>query len=131
MQREAYDNNTTLNSKDLIESLTHPGFLKMASSNVEYGLSEIWKDVSVNAYVKSLQKYYPFITVDHIGISKSGVRALAMDHEGMVEDFVFEVVQDGKILHVRNAPSPAATACLVIGDAVEKRAMEVFGEIHV
>ena len=40
--------------------------------------------------------------------------------------------QDGKILHVRNAPSPAAaTACLVIGDAVEKRAMEVFGEIHV
>ena len=72
----------------------------------------------------ALRKYMPSLKAEHIGGRKSGVRALAMDEDGMLDDFVFEAVGPN-VLHVRNAPSPAATASLAIGDGVADKAEEV------
>lgn len=81
---------------------------------------------TLNRYVAALQKYVPEMHVDMISGRYAGVRALAMDNDGMIDDFVFEAVEN-RILNVRNAPSPAATASLSIGEGVARKAAEVWG----
>ena len=112
--------------RDVKDILKHRGLQKLAMNNISFGLSEMWRDVNVRAYVSALQKYVPEMHVDMISDRYSGVRALAMDEEGMIDDFVFEAVE-GRILNVRNAPSPAATASLSIGEGVATKAAEVWG----
>jgi L-2-hydroxyglutarate oxidase LhgO len=77
----------------------------------------MYRDVVRSAYVKALQRYIPEMQVEDTLPGPSGVRAQAMNANGsMVDDFVFEG-SDG-ILHVRNAPSPAATSSLAIGNYI-------------
>lgn len=113
---------------DMIDIVQHRGLRKMALENVRFGLTELWRDINVHAYVRALNKFMPSLDSSMISGRYSGVRALAMDNNGMVDDFVFEAVEDC-ILNVRNAPSPAATASLSIGEGVADKATEVWGEI--
>jgi L-2-hydroxyglutarate oxidase LhgO len=114
--REGY-NFTTVNTKDLVESLTYSGFIKLAAKHMSVGLGEMYRDVVRGAYVKALQRYIPELQVEDTLPGPSGVRAQAMNPDGsMVDDFIFEGA-DG-ILHVRNAPSPAATSSLAIGSYI-------------
>ena len=105
---------TKINLRDLAESLTYPGFIKLASKYMSVGMGEMYRDLVRSAYVKALQRYIPELTVDDTLPGPSGVRAQAMNADGsMVDDFVFEGSEG--VVHVRNAPSPAATSSLAIG----------------
>ena len=81
---------------------------------------EIWRSVSRNEFCRSLQKLVPEICEQDLEAGSAGVRAQAMSSDGsLVEDFSF--VEEPGILHVVNAPSPAATASLAIGEYVARR----------
>jgi L-2-hydroxyglutarate oxidase LhgO len=105
---------TTINPGDLLETLTYPGFIKLASKYFATGMGEMYRDILRSAYVKALQRYIPELKVEDTLPGPSGVRAQAMMADGtQVDDFVFE--GHGTTMHVRNAPSPAATSSLAIG----------------
>ncbi|HET7814743.1 MAG TPA: L-2-hydroxyglutarate oxidase, partial [Candidatus Baltobacteraceae bacterium] len=111
--REGYSF-TTINLGDLMESLTYSGFIKLAGKYMSIGMGEMYRDVVRSAYVKALQRYIPDLKVEDTLPGPSGVRAQAMNADGsMVDDFVFEGSEG--VVHVRNAPSPAATSSLAIG----------------
>jgi L-2-hydroxyglutarate oxidase LhgO len=111
--REGY-NFWDINPPELWDALTYPGFFKLATKYWRVGATEMYRDLVTSAYVQALQRYIPALTPDDTLPGPSGVRAQAMAADGsMVDDFVFEG-SDG-IVHVRNAPSPAATSSLAIG----------------
>jgi len=123
--REGY-NFTTINIGDLFESLTYSGFIKLAGKYMSIGMGEMYRDVVRGAYVKALQRYLPELKVEDTLPGPSGVRAQAMNADGsMVDDFVFEGSEG--VVHVRNAPSPAATSSLAIGAYVADDADRRFG----
>lgn len=114
--REGY-NFTTINLPDLIESLTYPGFVKLAGKYLSIGMGEMYRDLVRSAYVKALQRYIPELRVEDTLPGPSGVRAQAMNADGsMVDDFVIESTDS--VMNVRNAPSPAATSSLAIGSYI-------------
>jgi (S)-2-hydroxyglutarate dehydrogenase len=111
-----------LNPRDIAESITYPGFLRLARANLRYGLGEVWRSVSKRAFVSTLQKLVPEVRAEHLERAPAGVRAQAVGRDGrLVEDFV--VVEGESSLHVCNAPSPAATASLHIGAVLAERAL--------
>ncbi len=123
--REGY-NFSTINLGDLFESLTYPGFIKLAGKYMSIGMGEMYRDVVRSAYVKALQRYIPELQVEDTLPGPSGVRAQAMNADGsMVDDFVFEGAEG--VVHVRNAPSPAATSSLAIGAFIADDADKRFG----
>jgi L-2-hydroxyglutarate oxidase LhgO len=121
--REGY-NFWDINPPELLDAVTYPGFVKLATKYWKIGAGEMYRDLVRSAYVTALQRYIPSLTPEDTLPGPSGVRAQAMSSDGaMVDDFVFEG-SDG-VVHVRNAPSPAATSSLAIGkyiaDDAEKR----------
>uniref|UniRef100_A0A4X2M1D4 L-2-hydroxyglutarate dehydrogenase, mitochondrial n=1 Tax=Vombatus ursinus TaxID=29139 RepID=A0A4X2M1D4_VOMUR len=116
-------------AQDTWDSLRNSGLVRLALGNVSFGLGEMYRAFFLPATIKQLQKFIPEITIRDVVRGPSGVRAQALDNLGnLVEDFVFDGgagVLGTRILHVRNAPSPAATASLaiseVIADEVEQR----------
>jgi L-2-hydroxyglutarate oxidase LhgO len=113
-----------VNPPELWDALTYPGFFKLATKYWKIGTGEMYRDLVRSAYVKALQRYVPELKPEDCLPGPSGVRAQAMAPDGsLVDDFVFEGA-DG-VVHVRNAPSPAATSSLAIGkyivDDAEKR----------
>jgi (S)-2-hydroxyglutarate dehydrogenase len=114
-----------LSVRDLAATLAYPGFLRLAGRYLSTGLAEMWRDLSKGAFLKELQRYVPELKADQIVFGPSGVRAQALARDGtMVDDF--DLAGSGRILHVRNAPSPAATASLAIGRELAARTMERF-----
>jgi L-2-hydroxyglutarate oxidase len=114
--REGYDNKT-INVGEFAETLTYPGFLKLASKFWRIGLGEMHRSYSKKAFVTALQRLVPEVQEDHLIQAPAGVRAQAVNANGaMVDDFAF--VEDQRSVHVINAPSPAATACLAIADEI-------------
>jgi (S)-2-hydroxyglutarate dehydrogenase len=80
-------------------------------------VGEIWRSASKQAYVRALQRLVPEITERDLVRAPSGVRAQALRSDGaLVDDFAIE--REGALVHVLNAPSPAATASLAIGDEI-------------
>ena len=123
--REGYSF-STINVGDLFETLTYSGFIKLASKYMSMGMGEMYRDVVRSAYVGALQRYIPELKVEDTLAGPSGVRAQAMNSDGsMVDDFVFDGDRD--VVHVRNAPSPAATSSLAIGRYVADDADSRFG----
>lgn len=103
-----------VNPPELWDALTYPGFFKLAMKYWQIGAAEMYRDLVREAYVQALQRYVPALTADDTLPGPSGVRAQAMTADGsMVDDFVFE--GSAGVMHVRNAPSPAATSSLAIG----------------
>jgi L-2-hydroxyglutarate oxidase LhgO len=122
--REGYSF-TTINPRDLLETLTYPGFIKLASKYLSTGLGEMYRDLVRAAYVRALQRYIPELQVEDTLPGPSGVRAQAMRADGsLVDDFVFD--GDAGVVHVRNAPSPAATSSLAIGRYIADDAQKRF-----
>lgn len=117
---------STVRARDLLESLTYSGFLRLATKYFAVGAAEMYRDVVRGAYVKALQRYIPELTANDTLPGPSGVRAQAMNADGsMVDDFVFEGSE--RVLHVRNAPSPAATSSLAIARYIADDAERRFG----
>ncbi|XP_058594969.1 L-2-hydroxyglutarate dehydrogenase, mitochondrial isoform X5 [Neofelis nebulosa] len=116
-------------ARDIMDIIIKSGLIKLVFQNFSYGVNEMYKACFLSATVKHLQKFIPEITVSDILRGPAGVRAQALDRDGnLVEDFVFDGgVGDigNRILHVRNAPSPAATSSLaisgMIADEVQQR----------
>lgn len=119
LSREGY-RKSLVSPRDAIETLTFPGFWKLAARHWREGFQEIVRSFSRAAFVRSLQRIIPEITESDVVRSGAGVRAQALRPDGALEDD-FLIVQDGKTIHVCNAPSPAATASLEIGKAVAAR----------
>ena len=112
--------------RDLGEALANPGFRRLARKFWRMGLSEMWRDASRGAFTKELQRYLPELRSDQLRFGPSGVRAQALGRDGtLVDDF--DLAGSGRVIHVRNAPSPAATSSLAIGGRLAARAVEQFG----
>lgn len=112
--------------RDVLDMAAFPGFYRMARENAEHGLHEGWRDVSRRAFAASLRRYLPEIADSDLVFGPSGVRAQALDRRGkFLDDFSFGGT--GRVLHVRNAPSPAATASLAIGRHLAAEAERRFG----
>lgn len=111
--REGY-RKLDLNLGDLAESLSYPGFLKMAWKYWPMGFGEMWRSVSKRAFVRALQRLVPEISEERLVPGRAGVRAQALGRDGsLVDDFL--ISRDGNVVNVLNAPSPAATSSLNIG----------------
>jgi L-2-hydroxyglutarate oxidase len=114
--REAYAK-TDFNIKELVETLAYSGFRTLAKKHWRMGMGEMWRSLSKEAFVKALQRIVPAVTGDMLEPRAAGIRAQALKPDGsLVHDFHF--VDGPGSLHVLNAPSPAATACLAIGDVI-------------
>jgi L-2-hydroxyglutarate oxidase len=117
--REGYKK-TDLNIADLAESLTYPGFLRMAAKYWRVGMGEMWRSVSKRAFVRALKRLLPEIEADHLEPAPAGVRAQAVSRDGsLVDDFLIQ--ESERVINVGNAPSPAATASLNIGKLIAER----------
>jgi L-2-hydroxyglutarate oxidase len=103
--------------RELSMTLGFSGFPKLAARNMATGLREIHRSLSKKKFASDLSRLVPGITAKDLVRVESGARAQAVRPDGsLVDDFVFE--QRGRQLHVLNAPSPAATACLAIADHI-------------
>ena len=112
--------------RELAGTLTFPGFRRLARRYWRTGLAEMWRDVSRRSFVASVRRYVPALRGEHLVFGPSGVRAQALDPDGtLVDDF--RLGGDDSVLHVRNAPSPAATASLAIGRELADEAIQRFG----
>lgn len=122
--REGYAR-TDLVPRDLVDTLRHPGFRRLARTYWRTGVAEVWRDVSKRAFLAELRRYVPEVRADQLTFGPSGVRAQAVDPDGgMVDDFRLSVQPSS--LHVLNAPSPAATASLAIAGRLADEAMSEF-----
>lgn len=123
-KREGYDK-ISFDLDETIETLNFPGFWNLAKEHWKMGLDELYRSFSKKAFVKGLQKLIPSIQPQHLQPSPSGVRAMALKPNGeILDDFHYETTENE--IHVLNAPSPAATAGLAIGDEIVRRAEESF-----
>ncbi len=123
-KREGY-NKTSFSLNDTLESFNYSGFWKLASKHWRMEVDELYRSFSKQAFLKGLQQLIPGIKSEHIKPSPSGVRAMALDPQGnIVDDFYF--VKSKNQIHVLNAPSPAATAGLSLGDEIVKTAIQQF-----
>src|SRR5277367_4136173 len=111
-----------VNLRDLAESLCFPGLWRFLANYPSLCGYEIYRSLSKKEFCRSLQKLVPEIREDDLETGGAGVRAQAMTADGkLVEDFYFE--ESKGILHVINAPSPAATASLAIGSKIVERVL--------
>jgi (S)-2-hydroxyglutarate dehydrogenase len=111
-----------INVRDLVESLCFPGLWKFLAAYPSMCGYEVRRSFSKREFCRSLQRLVPGICEDDLEAGGSGVRAQAMMPDGkLVEDFQFE--EQRGILHVVNAPSPAATASLAIGEKIMERTL--------
>ncbi len=102
---------------DLADTLAFPGFWRLAGRFWKIGLAEYRRSFSKRMFVASLQRLVPEVTAADVTRGGAGVRAQAIDRDGkLVDDF--RIVATERMVHVLNAPSPAATASLSIGKVV-------------
>ena len=115
-KREGYKF-SDFNFSETLETFTYPGFWKIAAKYGKTGLGEIHRSLSKAAFTKALQKLIPEIKEEDLVPGGAGVRAQALRRDGsLIDDF--DILQKGNVIHVRNAPSPAATSCLSIGEKI-------------
>ena len=116
LAREGY-RHSDISARDLASSILFPGFWRMAGKHWRNALGEWHRSLSKRAFVRALQRLLPEIRESDLVPGGSGVRAQALGPDGaLVDDFQF--VPSGKVLHVLNVPSPAATASLRIGKTI-------------
>ena len=109
-----------VNVGELASLLRWPGFYRMGRRYWRMGASELSLALNKRAFASELQRYVPAVQASDLSPAGAGVRAQAVSRDGrLIDDFVFS--EEEGILHVRNAPSPAATACLAIAEAIADR----------
>jgi len=115
-----------VSARDLADALTYRGFLRLGLRFWRTGLAEMWRDASRGAFARELRRYVPELRDDQLRFGPSGVRAQALRLDGtLVDDF--DLAGHDGVLHVRNAPSPAATSSLAIGDRLAARVLDWLG----
>jgi L-2-hydroxyglutarate oxidase len=124
-KREGYGK-TDFNLRDSWDALTYKGTWKLFMGNMKFGINEYRRAFSKRLFLKTLQRMVPDLTMDDIKPGRSGVRALLLATDGDTrDDFRIETTKHS--VHVLNAPSPAATASLAIGDYIADIAEKNFG----
>lgn len=118
-KREGYKK-TDINIRDLADSLSYPGLWKLGGKFMREGIDEYVRSFSKKQFTKSLQELVPEIKEEDLITAPAGVRAQAIKKDGtMVDDF--HIIMGENSLHVCNAPSPAATAAIEIGEEIVNR----------
>jgi (S)-2-hydroxyglutarate dehydrogenase len=125
LRRDGY-RRRDVSARDMAATLTYPGFLRLGFKFWRTGLAEMWRDASRSAFARELRKYVPELRDDQLVFGPSGVRAQALRRNGTLMDDFDLAGRDG-VLHVRNAPSPAATSSLAIGDRLAARVLDWLG----
>ncbi|PHX28980.1 L-2-hydroxyglutarate oxidase [Pseudomonas amygdali] len=116
LSREGY-NKLAFNARDVLEYSLYPGFWKLLGKNLRSGVSEIRNSACKKSYLEQCQQYYPSLNLEDLKPSDAGIRAQAVTNKGgFVQDFLF--VQTSRMLHVCNAPSPAATSAIPIAEMI-------------
>jgi (S)-2-hydroxyglutarate dehydrogenase len=111
---------TTVNGRDLFETLTYSGFWKLANNYMGEGFKEIYRSLNKAAFLKSVQQLIPEIQSEDLERGEAGVRAQALRPDGcLIDDF--RLLEKKNAIFVLNAPSPAATASLEIGKYVANK----------
>lgn len=124
-KREGYGK-TDFNLRDTAEALSFKGTWNLLFNHFGFAYNEYRRAFSKRLFLKTLQRLIPDLTMDDLQPGRAGVRAMALGLDGeTIDDFRIE--QKGNSLHVLNAPSPAATASLAIGDQIREMAEERFG----
>jgi (S)-2-hydroxyglutarate dehydrogenase len=125
LAREGYAR-TSFSLRDTAGLLGYGGFWRMGLAHWRMGLQESWRSTSTGAFVAALRRLVPEIASADVRRAGAGVRAQALEPDGRLsDDFLF--VEAERMIHVLNAPSPAATASITIGRSIAQRAMERFG----
>lgn len=124
-KREGY-NRTDFSLRDTWESLTYGGTWKLFLSNIKYGIDEYRRAFSKRLFLKSLQRMIPSLTMEDIQPARAGVRAQLLSQNGDTRDD-FRIEHHDNSVHVLNAPSPAATASLAIGNYIAEVVHEKLG----
>jgi L-2-hydroxyglutarate oxidase len=121
-KREGYGR-INFSLRDSLEMLQFPGFWRVTVDNLGPGLSELWNSLWKPGYLKQVQKYCPSVRLADLGPYPAGIRAQAVLHDGtLVDDFLF--AESPRSLHVCNAPSPAATSAIPIGELICDKVLE-------
>ena len=123
-KREGYQK-TDFSWKDTFEAISFLGTWRLFINHWKFGLKEYKRAFSKALFLKELQKMIPTLKIEDIMVGRSGVRAMALGNDGEVIDD-FKIVVSKNNLHVLNAPSPAATACLAIGQQIMEKAKSHF-----
>jgi (S)-2-hydroxyglutarate dehydrogenase len=122
LAREGYPK-FSFNARDVSEYARFPGFWKMIRSNLASGLVEIRNSLWKRWYLGECRKYCPSLTIEDLLPEKAGIRAQAVMSDGtIVHDFLFS--QTARMLHVCNAPSPAATSSMPIAEMIADKCLE-------
>lgn len=123
-KREGY-HKTDFDLKDTLEALGYPGTWRFFLKHWGFGIEEYRKAFSKRLFLAQLQKLIPSLEQHDLSGQRSGVRAMALSEQGeMIDDFIIQFKDNS--IHVLSAPSPAATACLAIGEEVKNMAIEYF-----
>ncbi len=126
LAREGYSH-FTIRPRDVWNMVTYPGFPRLARRFWRTGLDEFSRSFSKDRFARSLQRLVPEVTPDDLMRGGAGVRAQAVARNGkLVDDFA--IARSPRAIHVLNAPSPAATASLAIGEYIAKLTSEAFPE---
>jgi L-2-hydroxyglutarate oxidase len=122
-KREGYKK-TDFKFSDVLESISWSGFRKVALKYWKTGMGEYYRSYNKAAFVKALQKLMPSIQEEDLIPAGAGVRAQACHRDGsLIDDFFIQ--ENGKTIHVLNAPSPAATSSLSIGDTLSDKVLKI------
>ncbi len=125
-RREGYSR-WDIDWRELSETLRYPGFRRIAQKHWRYGLNELYRSYSKSAFVRALQHLIPEVGEKDLQRGGAGVRAMAATPDGeLVDDFLF--LRGKRVINVCNAPSPAATASLSIGETVAEMGIEALNE---
>lgn len=123
-KREGYGK-TDFDLKDTVDALSYSGTWKLFAKHWRFGLDEYKRAFSKRLFLNRLQRLIPSLSMEDIRPGRAGVRAMALGQDGeMIEDFKIEYKNNS--IHVLNAPSPAATACLAIGEDIAEMARNRF-----
>jgi (S)-2-hydroxyglutarate dehydrogenase len=123
-KREGYGK-TDFSLKDTVDALSYSGTWKLLMNNMGFAYNEYRRAFSKRLFLETLQRLIPSLTMDDIEPGRAGVRAMLLGVDGDTRDD-FRIEYKDKSIHVLNAPSPAATACLAIGDAICEMAQSQF-----
>lgn len=131
--KENYWFTRNINIRDTVDVLKNGAFWKMAAKHWKHGVSELVKDVLIKKQIDELRRYVSELQYEDVDRSFSGIRAQSMDEHGnLSDDFVIETEcpesrnSAGRFVNVRNAPSPACTSSIAIGEMIVDKAVESF-----
>ena len=111
--------------RDAWETLRSGSFWRLARRHWRTGIGEVYRDVVPRAFVGAARRFLPELSRKDVVPAQAGIRAQAVRADGtLVDDFLF--ARSARVLHVKNAPSPGATASLAIGAAIADEALDLF-----